>query len=827
MKKRTLYILSFISPMILFFLISSLCGYIPFGKYSFNLYDAYYEYPTFLVELGRMLRSGQSIFYTLHAGMGVNFFSILNLYGGSPLNIFSIFFNNTNIIIFYTLLIYIKIGLSGLTMYLYLNSLNTKYIDTIWNLLFSLIYALSGWVIAMNMHIMWLDAYILLPLIIKGLDKLILKNQLLEYTLFLALAIIINYYTGFMLCLFMIIYFVYKTLITNSFNKKTILRFIGASLLAALISSVILIPTIFNLMTGRFSDLDFSFNYFSLDQFTLFSSLYNMTIGSFILEDHLDYGSTTLYITIFCLVLIIVYFFNQNISRKNKIITLLTLLFFHLCFSFPLLDYAWNMLQKPIWWEHRYQFVYIFFSILIAYQSFTESESLKLSVKQKSMITIIFMVLLILSFSYKVMGLELSNTRVLMVFLSIILFYIHIRSSKSHKYFIFLIIGELILNSSFILNINKGLNYEELVTNNKKENDILEDIKDEDYRITTLSYSDAGLMFGFNSLEIFSSSNNIQVTKFLSQLNITRYNLNSILLYSYNPAVFSLLGVKYIIGNSTYFPCKDNICVNDNALPIMYGINSQIRNMSMSEDFKENINNLYSILLGEKTNIFYDLPVDIELKNVKLDKEGNFYDAQEDVIISFSTTVDKECIIFHHNNQIILQEEASVFINNEEYEFPLRSDYLIVLDKGDTLTVTYKYDSLSEDASGLNEYLFSALDSRIYEDAIKKIKEKTSYTSLTNNDSILKAKVKTEEDVLLISIPYDKGLHIEIDGKEVNYFRVLETLVGIDIESGTHVVEITYEPQGLKCGLFLSLISLLVTFLIAYISKRKKIDQTN
>ena len=113
-------------------------------------------------------------------------------------------------------------------------------------------------------------------------------------------------------------YIIAIRIITNNFNKKTISKFIIFSILSALVSCVILIPTLFNLLNGRLSNLDFSFNYLSVDWFQVLSSLYNMSIGSFIEADHFDYGSTTLYISIFAFVLIICYFFNQKISKKTR-----------------------------------------------------------------------------------------------------------------------------------------------------------------------------------------------------------------------------------------------------------------------------------------------------------------------------------------------------------------------------------------------------------------------------------------------------------------------------------------------------------------------------
>lgn len=823
MKRKYYYLLSFLAPMALLFIASAFCGYIPFGSYTFNNYDSYYEYPTFLIELGNILQNGRSIFYTLHAGMGVNFFSILNLYGGSPLNLFSVFFDNTTIYIFYTLLIYVKLGLSGLTMSIYLNSLNTKYKNTIWNVIFSLIYATSGWAIAMSMHIMWLDAYILLPLIIKGLDKLILEGKFLSYTLFLALAIIINYYTGFMLCIFMVIYFVYKSVITNNFNKKTILRFLISSIIAALLSCVILIPTLFNLLGGRFSNLEYSFNYLSFDYHNLLSTVYNMTIGSFISIDHYDYGTTTLYITIFSLVLLISYFFNKKIAKKNKIVTLLTLIFFQLCFTIPLLDYTWNLFQKPIWWEHRYQFVYIFLTIIIAYESFCKSETIKMSSKSKSIITIIFMFLLIFSFSYKVNGLNLSNFRVMLLLLSILLFYIYMKSSKTNKWLIILIILELILNTTMTLLVNRGQKYEAMIEYNEEVNSALEKKEDKnDYRIVTTSYPNTGLVFDFNAVELFSSSNNRATIEFFTKLNLIRDSQNIIMLYSNNPTVFSLLGIKYLHTTSKYFPCENGLCTNEYALPFMYSVSDEIKDLELSSDFQENINNIYSVLLEEKTDLFYDIPIDIYLENVEVDENGNFYNAKEDVVVSISATAAKECVIVFNDNQFILQEEAKIYINDQEYQFPQRSDYLLVLDEGDTLTATYRYKSLASNAEPLKGYLFSAIDKEKYEKSIEQIQEKTNYTNIEDPDYILKGEIEVNNDILLITIPYDEGLTIKVDGKETEYFKVLDALIGLDVENGIHTIEITYFPKGLKAGSIISIASLIILLTYTKITNRKK-----
>ena len=101
MKKKFLYLLSFIVPVIVFLVIATITDFLPFGKKMLVVYDAYFEYSTFLAELGDILRNGKSIFYTLRGGMGVNFYSILNLYCGSPLNLLTVFFKRENIYFLY------------------------------------------------------------------------------------------------------------------------------------------------------------------------------------------------------------------------------------------------------------------------------------------------------------------------------------------------------------------------------------------------------------------------------------------------------------------------------------------------------------------------------------------------------------------------------------------------------------------------------------------------------------------------------------------------------------------------------------------------------
>ena len=104
------------------------------------------------------------------------------------------------------------------------------------------------------------------------------------------------------------------------------------------------------------------------------------------------------------------------------------------------------------------------------------------------------------------------------------------------------------------------------------------------------------------------------------------------------------------------------------------------------------------------------------------------------------------------------------------------------------------------------------------------------YNLLKNNQvninkitsSNLKGDISIEEtSTVLFTIPYDEGWNIKVDGKEIKYFKVMDSLIGLDLEKGSHKINLNYEPKGLKLGLYITIIGLFIT--IFYITLRKKI----
>ena len=83
--------------------------------------------------------------------------------------------------------------------------------------------------------------------------------------------------------------------------------------------------------------------------------------------------------------------------------------------------------------------------------------------------------------------------------------------------------------------------------------------------------------------------------------------------------------------------------------------------------------------------------------------------------------------------------------------------------------------------------------------------------------------MQNKNSFALLSIPYDKGFTIYVDGKEKEYEIVNNGFIGFKLEKGIHRVEIRYNSPLFKEGSIISICSLIV-FSILCINKSFKIE---
>ena len=819
MKKKNIfliYLLSGLIPLIIFFVCASINDFVPLGKNTINIFDSYTQYSGILLEFKNLLLKG-NIFYSWNGGLGFNFLGTLLYYCASPLNLLSLFANPLNYPYFIAYLTYVRIFLLGLTMCFYLTKRNTK---PLYIVLFSVIYALMGYTATYYYNFLWIDSVIMLPLVMHGLDKLIDGKSPLFYIITLAFTILINFYIGYMICIFALIYFIYRMISVQN-RKKIIKTFIISSLLAGMIGSLSLVPSFFALKTGK-AKLYESVNYSGINRnFTTF--FYTLTSGEYSYGDQ-SYGPAQVYTTIICLVLTVFYFFNKSFSKKEKIATLIILIFFYMSFSVNVLNYAWHFFQRPIWWQSRFSFVFSFFLIITALKSLESIDKIDFKLRYRIIISILFIAACLIGLYFKLQVQD--NTPVFTyIFLgfSLVLFLEEIfLADKKFALPLILIFTFLDLSVNTFNSLkqnNRGNDvvfYYGLKENFPKLVDELNSINNNEfYRMEMADdyLSNDGMYFNYHGLNYFNSVRNMNVIYLMENLGLKVTDHCHIFLNNFDPTFLSLFNFKYIKGKIEYLK-DDGNDIYENPYPLSIGIvgSKNIKHVKINElDYKGNLNNIISGILGYDAKLYRS----INKNNFALNDvthNGKYYYLNKDVTqgtIAYSFTADDKYMIMPNDRYV------TIIVNDKKIN--IDKSYPIV-NKGDKVQVSFKiYGKTKEEEIFLNLLYLDRYDSAMKE-LSKELLKAYTYT----DGHILKGTVNVSKDdsYMFTSVEHEDGMRVYVDGKEITYDIILDTFIGIPLDSGNHTIEIDYTPKGLVPGIILSVIGLVST--VIYLQIRKK-----
>ena len=729
-------------------------------------------------------------------------------YLSSFFNLFLCFFKSSDFSLFFALLVIIKISFCGFSMYFYLSH---KFKSNNFVILaFSLCYAFMGYNLNYYINIMWLDVVMLAPIVIFGIDKIIEKNSPFIYILFLFISIFSNYYLAYMLCIFCVMYFIYEILLKYDLKKdkvkifKLCKIFIFSSLLCGFMCSFLLIPCFLESISYSrglsFSDImTFNFNFFDL-----FSRSY---IGAINTSDIVNYSSMNVYCGIVTIPLVYIYLTNNAIDKKEKFLTLFFIIMLILpCFIFPF-NYFWHLFSKPSYYCYRYSFLLCFFLINVAYKSY-----LNLNISKKYII-IFLSIYFLISFYFVILSLfsnyysSLSFINIFITFLFLIL-YIVVLFLKNKNFRCILFTIMLFVDSFF----NTFL-----IFNNYKKNDasiLSHDFYSEidqkyfnDGRIVFFNSSSLNdsLLIGYSGISSFLSTSNSNSKKFLSKMSYVDDADDNIFVYSKGIYTLdSLLGIKYIVSDSilnnydllesiNYNNQTFYVYSNPNALSLGYVINDKCNNIDFSINFDQEV---FNCILGNNHNYYnsYDINVTDDGYSAVISDPHNFF-IYYPGISNLDIQLNNKNLLSVSNNFLIFEN----YINDYVLKFKVYSQHNLSYFK----VFYFDYNKFSLD---VNKYIKEQLDYKIY------------------NNKII-GNISTKGGIMMLTIPYVNGYNICVDGKKTDYFKVLDTFVGIDLSEGNHNIEISYVQPGFYLGILLSIISFLI-FLVyilyfRYIKKNK------
>ena len=827
LKKYLPEILTFIVPILIMLISCIVNKTYPFGKEILPKYDGYYQYAGFTSYYKNVLLGNESLFYSFKGLLGYNFYATSIYYMFNPTNLLCIFSTSENILEYYTFIILLRIGLSGFTMCKYLkykfkNQSNLRYI------IFSISYALMAYNVCYFFNYMYFDTVVLFPIVILGLDKLIYERKNRLYIISLTLSIISNFYIGYMVCIFSLLYFIYNIFIYK-LDKDIIKDFIISSLLSGFMCMIIIIPEASELLKGKallYASSKAEYFKFNMNFLNIF---YKFLPGSTSNYD-LEYGMVNIYVSLFVIILVIKYFFNKKISKKERITTLIFILFFLLSISFNLLDFVWQLFQRPIWYPNRYIFTFSFFLITIAMKEITNI-TYKTNIKENLIIIISFILLTL----YSIISLKIhnDNLKIISYILGIILIlqYTFFLNNKNAKYLlVMLFFIEVTTNAIFTLKImGKTTTMTQYKTNeeiNEKAVKHIKEIENKDnnfYRmeLSTSTVHNSPSLLNYNGINHFNSVKNAKTLNFLNKFNYQVTDDTSVEFNNYNPYLTSLLGIKYINGSKDemYYENVYNenpyMYLNKDALSLGY--------MIYNKEFKES-NSSY-----QNTENLINSMLNTDIKRYKVidnfngeDTEIKEIDNKKYVISKTSIKIEMEdkasnSMFLIPSRNITFVANYSIFINDEEIKDAVIKQSPIFVNKGDTYKIIIK-SNLSK--TELNSLKWYQIDYDKYIETINELKKNEFNITKYNKDDHIEGNIDVNNDknVLLLTIPYDKGWNIYVDDNKINYDICFDSFICLDLDKGKHNIKMNYVPSGFIVGLIISSLAFIVT--IIYIRKK-------
>ena len=856
MTKKRYYTLSILIPAVMILAIFLLFTITPFGNRTWLTIDLGQQYVDFFSYYqDTLLHHPEHFFYSFSKSIGGEMVSLWAYYLLSPFNLLFLLIPRSAIAMGVSLLIFLKLVSCTVSFAVLLD---VKFKQRNWTtLLFALSYGFMSYLSANQFNVMWLDALIGLPLIILGVDALLQKRNPLYYVFPLSLTILSNYYTGYMICLFLGLYFPYAYLMANdSFSWKSFIKqfgsFIFYSLLAVGLIMFILLPTFYSLLGSKGTATTISWSLKSEYNPLLIAS--KLFIGSFDFHE-MQKGYPNIFVGSLALFSFLCYFKEKKISLSQRLYALFITIVLLISFNIEMFDKLWHAGQLPNWYSYRFSFLFSFWMVFLGYQW-----TLKKTAVGIHETFVYFFLVLAASIGFILFPQDyLQGWQIALGFgLSMGILYGLIligRGKRTHqKFLISFVVIELLLNSIITLSrLGYVMNAEFTAYQSSLENwsTVLLPAENEFYRSekTMLRSKNDSLQVPTYGVSHFSSTFEKETEKFFDAIGVRQGT--AYVNYSNGTLLTdALLGIKNTFietTDATYnerWERKDledlptiasfdegHIVTNPNALSIAYPMKAILKSMKVPTNHPITMQNQLANALSGTTspkNIFSRVSYETTFENIigspVVYQRIQLEDNTQVGTISLIFTPETDDPIYLEMAGTMGEEDLEMTLNGEPYDFyPVQSKPVLLSvaknQKGQpqTLRITVKDDGFEFSKLNLFSLNTSLLNERLEQTKAQELKLETfSATHFAGTMDVF------EDSTVLTTIPYSTGWKVWVDGQEVETYKILDSLLGFTISKGTHRIEYRYTTPFLLEGSLVSIASLLLLIFILY--RRKKTD---
>ncbi len=848
---------AFIVPALTMWLIYIAMGTYPFGEGSVLVLDLNGQYVYFFEQLREIVLGDASLIYSWGRALGGEFMGIYAYYLASPFSFIVCLFPKKMITEALLLMFLLKTGLCGLTFGIYLDyKTPRKKLSSASVVMFSTIYALTAYAVVQQHNTMWIDNLICLPLIVMGIERMIKHGRFRLFIVSLTVAVMSNFYIGYMTCIFVFFYFfiAYATMAPEERNPlgegqhfaKSLFRIAGSSVIVLMTSCVILWSAYYGLTFGKTT---FSNPTWTLDsKFDILDLVSKLFIGSY--DTVRPEGLPFVYCGSLVLLLLPIYFFLKSVPVREKLLVAACCLFFTLSFTVSAADLVWHGFQRPNWLNYRYSFILCFFMIFAAYRAFLHIREVNIRYIIGVAIAWSFVLIILQKLDTYEWISDYGTVWLTFAFFAAYIILLRFHLTSTIKGGVALAIASIVVLESFVgglMNLlalgddvvySSRTSYRSFVDRVQPIVDMVQADDDSFYRMekTLHRKTNDALALGFRGLSNSTSTLNAKTITFLSSLGLSAKSHWAKYLGG-TPVVDSLLGIKYLVTEqgSNISPLYEKkydyqgetgapleAYLNPYALPIAYGVDGSLLacNPASFDTPFDRLDNIVSGMLGDNigdAGIFVPIPIDKEetahctvgyttghqaLTDDASGTKGRIIytitvDSDGEVYCYFPSDYIRKCDLYVNGARI------STYYDNETYRIMDLGHHT----SGEVMTVELRMDENDKLYIKMEDTYFYRLDEDAFKSAMGELSASTYEIEKYTEDSFYgKIDIKEGDELVFTSIPYDEGWVVRLDGERVDIFETMNALIGFYAEPGEHTLTMEYRPA---CVIYGSIVSCL------------------
>ena len=750
LKKYWIHLFNMLLAVFVFLLIWYIAKVYPFGPKTFGTSDGLAQFKPMIYDVIAKLKLGTLGTYSFNNGLGNPVIFNILYYVSSPLNLICLLFNSPNVM--YLVVTTLKVAFTALNISIYASSKTNKKIAIT---IACLSYCFCGWFLIYYYYSSFVDIFMMFPLFQFGLERLFTKKKNGIYIFSLSYMIISNFYLTFPVCIYTILYFIIHEIIYLKTTKKDALK---KFLLISKATLIVFFITFFWLymLVDSYKRMGLAFDTKHVNDYYL---TFRGLIGS------LFYGQETLMVyrygevvpnissNTLILISIFYYFLNHKISGRERIYSLIVAFIMVNFITITQFDFVMNFFHEIRALPYRYSFILCFYEIVLFLKN-VENTDLKDKRNKREIIISLLLVTSLFIFCFNsIREMTIWNYIVSLAAITTIIF-LYQKNPVINSLFIIMTIYTTVLLFTYDFSLMEIKNPEE-ITNNY----ITNDLKYREYISPLYCYRN-----GAKNLSITDNCNMFFNGKVIDLLTSM----------TYNEAIYDLkkMGESTFENTSIFTHEKENVVLN-----MIY-----------------NLNNKYYL---EK--IF---GVNEDILNVKL-KYTDYVNSQQNTIKAMTgveNIFNKKVIPLDKNNK-----HNDIYYISEKYYYFDSYDL-----KGNKTNSLSENDSIVVKESKYNkEITYYTYNIKNIEKAYNILKQnQIEYTKYS--DSKIEGKIKIDKNQLIFtSIPYDTNWEITIDGKVVKPVKIFDSLMGIKVKPGYHIIKLEYKYH-FTIPIIISLASLLL-----------------